>query len=224
VQQVHSIQLFIMQQPKWRHPFVAIIAGNTGSGKSWFLKRFIENIDEMVTPNITLIYYCYGEYQQLYSELQNNDSRVQLHHGPPTISDLQKHKGRRILLCLDDLMIEYGKNNSDLSALFTRFSHHNNCSIIHLVQNIFYGGLRTARVNSQYLVLMRSPSDGLQIQTLARQIYPKNQKFLIEAYDDATTEPFTYLLLDLHQLCDNKLRIRTKIFPTEDQIVYITKK
>jgi len=55
---------------------------------------------------------------------------------------------------------------------------------------------------------------------LARQVYPVNSNSLYKAYLDATRRPHGYLLLDLSQERDDRLRFRTDIFPTEQTIVY----
>jgi hypothetical protein len=112
------------------------------------------------------------------------------------------------------------KLKDDLCQLFCQGSHHWNLSILHIVQNLFYNNLRNARINSHYIILMKNPSDRLQLLNLARQIFPTKQKFLTEAFDDACGEPFGYLLLDLEPSTSDDMRLRTKIFP-EDLISYV---
>ena len=63
----------------------------------------------------------------------------------------------------------------------------------------------------------------MQVSTLARQMYPGQNKFLVEAFKNATEKPFGYLLLDLKPDTDEKYRIRTNIFPEERQYVYVPK-
>ena len=55
---------------------------------------------------------------------------------------------------------------------------------------------------------------------LARQVYSENSASLYKAYLDATQRPHGYLLLDLSQDNDDRLRFRTDIYPTEQTIVY----
>jgi hypothetical protein len=120
---------------------------------------------------------------------------------------------------LDDLMAE-GSKSKDLSTLFTRGVHHWGISLVFIVQNIFLGGLRTARINAHYLVLFKNPSDRLQVATLARQLYPKRSSQFLDAFHDATSEPYSYLFVDLTQNCPEQLRLRTRIFPQELTMVY----
>jgi hypothetical protein len=83
-----------------------------------------------------------------------------------------------------------------------------------LTQNIFNKGKhsRTISLNSHYLVLFKNPRDATQISFLARQMYPKNSKFLEEAYFDATKDPYEYLLIDLKQTTPNEYRVQSNIF------------
>jgi hypothetical protein len=50
---------------------------------------------------------------------------------------------------------------------------------------------------------------------LARQIHPKSPNKLYNAYLKGTTKPHGYLLLDLAQDTEDRLRFRTCIFPDE---------
>ena len=52
-------------------------------------------------------------------------------------------------------------------------------------------------LNAHYIVLFKNPRDASQFANLARQMYPKQWQFAVEAYKDATREPYSYLLLDL---------------------------
>jgi hypothetical protein len=50
---------------------------------------------------------------------------------------------------------------------------------------------------------------------LAHQVLPEDSKGLYKAYLDATQKPHGYLVLDLAQNTDNRLRFRTIIFRSE---------
>ena len=64
----------------------------------------------------------------------------------------------------------------------------------------------------------------VSLQILARQMYPKQWQFAVEAYKDATREPYSYLLLDLRPEQNEDLRLRTNVFPGETHYVYVPKK
>src|SRR3569832_1879931 len=116
---------------------------------------------------------------------------------------------------MDDMMEEMKKDSVALNRLFTRGSHHWNLSIIHIIQNLFYQGGRTSRINAQYIVLMKNPADRLQVQTLGRQLFPSSKNYFEEAFIDATNEPYGYLLNDLNPTTPNKKQKKTGIFPDD---------
>jgi hypothetical protein len=201
---------------KLQHPFTAIVAGPTGSGKTIFTTKLIENANQMIEPAPQRVVWCYGVYQSFFTNLNN----VEFYDGMP---DLNMFDGvQRTLLVIDDLMQE---TDDRVSQIFTRISHHKNLSVLYLTQNLFYGSKqnRTMSLNSHYLVLFKNARDATQISHLAGQMYPGKSKFMIEAYRDATSSPFSYLLIDLKQAIEDKLRLRTNIFPGETPYVYVPK-
>jgi len=170
----------------------------------------------MIDPPPEQIWYCYGEYQPMFNRYPD----VIFHEGLP---DFSKFDGRQpILLILDDLMAE---TNLDVANLFTKGSHHRNISVLYLTQNLFHNNkyMRTISLNSHYIILFKSPRDANQFATLARQMYPTRSKFAQEAYRDATDRPFGYIFIDLKPQQDERYRLRTNIFPGENQYVYVKK-
>jgi hypothetical protein len=71
------------------------------------------------------------------------------------------------------------------------------------------------------LIRSRDRVDAGQIATLARQMYPNQLKFLVEAFEDATRMPYGYLSIDLKAETEQRFRIRANIFPDERQYVYV---
>lgn len=118
--------------------------------------------------------------------------------------------------------------NGDVIDLFTKGSHHYNISVIFVTQNIFNQGRgrRDISLNAHYIVCFKSPRDKLQIRHLARQIHPEKPEFIQEAYNDATSKPYGYLLFDLTQTTHDRYRYRTSIFSTDNpsNVVYVPKK
>ena len=203
----------------FKHPFTAIVAGPTKAGKTVWVKNLIMNIHEMVSPVPTDIYFCYTEWQPQYQDLIKHD--VHLIQGLPDIGALKENNQTKFLV-LDDLMQEM-KNDKKLVQLFTRGSHHWNMSVLHIVQNLFFDGLRTSRVNAQYIILMKNPSDQLQASTLAKQLYPGKSKYFMEAYQDACSESHGYLFIDLSQDTPEQMRLQSHVFPGEMNCLYLPK-
>lgn len=203
--------------PKWKHPFAAIIAGPSGCGKTQFVLKFLKNLDKLSDTKFVEVVWYYAEYQQWYSEYR----WIRFEEGLPKANfpDLRPR-----LVIIDDLMRE---SNEKVVDLFTKGCHHKNISVFFITQNLFHQGKgqRDISLNAHYIVYFKNPRDRAQIQHLARQLYPENPKFLQEAYNDATSVPHGYLLIDLKQNTDDNYRYRTNIFPSEGfQQVYVPKK
>ena len=109
--------------------------------------------------------------------------------------------------------------------MFTKISHHRNVRIVYLTQNVFDKNkyARTISLNADYLVLFKNPRDTSQFATLARQMYPNASKFAIEAYKDATSAPYGYLLINLKPEQDERCRLRKNVCPGENQYVYVSR-
>lgn len=209
-----------IEYPVFRHPFTGIVSGPSQSGKTTFVNKFIQFSQEIISPKPSMILWCYSEWQPSYQELLQN-SRVKLIEGLPDVSELKKDTHIPKLIILDDLLSVMDQKKNAITDIFIKGSHHNNCSCLLLVQNLFYNNLRTARINSHYIILMRNVSDKTQIINLAKQIFPYKNSHLLLAYEDACALPFSYLLIDLSPFSNDKLRLRTNIFPGENTIVYL---
>jgi hypothetical protein len=200
-----------------KHPFTCTVAGPSTSGKTWFVFRLIKHVDRLIVPTPEKILYCYGEFQPSFSEFPE----VEFHEGLP---DVSRFDGRqRVLLIIDDLMNEADQN---VCNLFTKLSHHRSVSVVFITQNLYHRNrfVRTMNLNTHYIVMFKNPRDANQVTTLARQMYPGKSKFVIEAFKDATKNPYGYLLIDLKPDTDERYRIRTNIFPDDDrQYVYVSK-
>lgn len=132
----------------------------------------------------------------------------------------KKHR----LVIIDDMMRESDESVVDL---FTKHSHHLSASVIFICQNIFHRnkGQRDISLNSHYIIAYKNPRDRSQITSLARQISPGNTAYISEIFNDATSAPYGYLLLDLTQTTPDHLRNRTNIFPDDDpsNVIYVPK-
>lgn len=110
----------------------------------------------------------------------------------------------------------------DAQMLFTKKCHHYHITVIFLTQNLFAQGrcARTIALNIHYLVLFENKRDESQSSHLGKQLFPGFAQAFVEAYEDATSKPFGYLLIDCDPQSPREVKLRTNIFPGETCIVY----
>lgn len=205
---------------QFQHPFNMLVSGPSQSGKTVWTKQLVRHIDSMCTQPPEKIIWAYGEMQDAYEEMCTWP-RMQLVEGLPSMESLKSEPRKPKLLILDDQMMNVKKDT--LANIFCKGSHHWSLSCCMLVQSAFYEGLKTPRRNAHYMVLFKNPADALQVSTLARQIFPGKKGYFMESYADATSQPYSYLLLDLKQTTPDRLRLRSCVFPHETNVVYLPK-
>lgn len=201
---INNVKLY--NKEPFQHPFTCIISGPSGCGKTQLLLKILKNANNLIYPNPQKITYCYSIWQSAFDEFKN----IEFQKGLFDIDEIDSTQ--RNLIILDDLMVE-SSNNSTIQDLFTKGSHHLNISVFFLTQNLYNKGKfsRTINLNSHYTIIFDNPRDRTQISYLARQMYPQNSKFLIEAYNDAIKIPHGYIFLDNKNSTDENIRVQTNI-------------
>lgn len=199
-----------------KHPSTVIIAGGTGSGKTYFTNDFLKHKNLMQPIHPKKVIYIYKEWQPIFDKMKKEKTVDQFIQGMPEENDLKeimkKHKDKGgCILVFDDMISEIGKQ---MIACFTVYSHHLNCTVVLLIQSLFLENkaYQICSLNAHYIVLMKNRRDGASVSYLARQISPYNGKFITEAYLDATKKPYSYLLFDMRQETEDILRLRSNIF------------
>ena len=141
---------------KFKHPFTCIISGPSGSGKSSFCVRFLQNLDALCTERDFDggVIWCYSEKSAVPTPTElPPKSNVHFNEGVPT-DFFENARGRPCLVILDDLLNDvYSKQVCDL---FTKGSHHRNISVILITQNLFHQGryCRDISLNAKYLIFI----------------------------------------------------------------------
>lgn len=191
----------------------------TGSGKTVFTRRLLENKEKLFTsPSPRAAVLFYKQWQSDYSALQKSGIVNEFVLGIPSEEEVKaifmkyKKYGGCIAI-FDDLM---GEINDTMMSIYTVLSHHCKATVITLVQSLFLENkiYRTCSINAHYIVLMRSPRDSVSCTYLARQISPYHSKYITESYMKATQTPYSYLLFDLRQETSDMVRLRSNIFST----------
>jgi hypothetical protein len=215
-------------QPASLIPFksrsIIMVAASTGAGKTRWVCDLLRNASLMFEEKPHKIMYCYTLSQPILEDMAKTIDGFSLHVGVPSLETMELFAdGRFNIICLDDLMHQLA-SSQDIELLVTQFCNHRNLTAILLQQNLFYQGpkSRTIALNCHYFCLLKSPRQD-QLRTLARQLYPSKTGVLIEAYNDAISmAPIgAYLIIDMHPRSCDDFRLRTKIFPGDDTIVYM---
>ena len=121
---------------------------------------------------------------------------VQFYEGLPSTTYFNNLSNS--IVVFDDLM-EASMGNQNMMNMFTERSHHQNISVILMMQNIFHQGskARTIQLNTQYMVLFKDARDRQQIKTLAMQMYPQKWKNFLEDFEHETSKPYGKFIIDL---------------------------
>ena len=201
----------------FKHPFTMIVAGPTSCGKTTWIKNLLQQVNSMISPPPLKITWFYKRWQPMYTEMLNTITNMHFIQGvSPTNIDSRYPS----LYIFDDLMKDATKNQ-DICELYTEGSHHQNLSVICLMQNLYNKGKenRTMNLNSQYLVLFKNPRDQQQVSVLARQMYPNNSHYFMNKYQEATKKPYGYLLVDLKQETLEHERLRTNVIKGRNELI-----
>ena len=193
--------------------------GRTQAGKTMLTLNIIKQMHWLFDVPPQKVLWCYGQHQDLiFKELR--DYPVEFHFGIPDFDAYDIDTKIPKLLILDDLLTSV---NKDVEKVFLYQSHHLNFSTIFLSQNLFYSVSPIWPVisrNAHYIILFPSARDNQQFSTLARQIDPKNYKFLESVYNEISEQPYGYIFLDLHPKTPKNIQVRSDILNKSGCTVY----
>lgn len=200
------------------------VVGPSGCGKTHFVSQLLKNANQVFNRHIGKIYWLVGtdegEEGTTLNELKQIKSGIQFLKGFEPGWQSKPKSGDVVVI--DDLFAESTKEH-DFNNMFTKVARHRNVTVIFITQNMFHQGgqHRTRNLNVHYLVLFKNPRDSTIIEYVARQAYPNNKQFLVDAYYDVTgNKPHAYLFIDFTQACPDELRVRTDLFNPRGIIVY----
>lgn len=190
------------------------VVGPSGSGKTHFVCRLLSK-PNMFRDSINNIYWLQGtdegEAGATQKCMKSLGKRLKVFNG--FVEGWEDMPKSNDALVIDDLFHESTKEKNFIN-LFTKIARHRNVFVVFITQNLFHqgGNHRTRNLNVHYLAVFRNPRDKTSIDYLARQMYPQNRKFLIDAFEDATAnKPHAYLFFDFTQECDDAIRVRSNV-------------
>ena len=199
-----------MDEFKIRTPASLMLSGSSGSGKTTLVQEIINRADEVFDRPPTQIIFCFSRFQPTYDQIRKESPiPIEFVEG----LDEQLRPKPRTLLILDDLQ----DHSKLIEEYFIKHTHHSDLICIYITQNLFLKTPhhRTCNLNTHVLCIFKNPRDKLQISCLAKQIYPQNNQFLMNAYAQATSRPHGYLVIHLQQHTPELYRVRDSFFPKE---------
>ena len=166
------------------------------------------------TPARVLVFYSHK--QPAYREFARQaPCPVQLLDGAKHFTEqLTMEPG--ILVIINDMQATHARL---VTSWFTRWAHHYDSTIIHLVQNVFdkKPNHRTISLIAIYIVLFRNPRDMSHISHLDKQVNPGGNVLLTAAYHNAmSSRAHSYVVIDFNQSTHEKFRLRNTLFPDEE--------
>jgi predicted ATPase len=201
-------------------PFNCIVSGASKSGKTTLVYNLLAMSEAMIEPKPQHVILYYKYMQDIYQEMLDKNYVQELISTDSNDFNIQtivekvaayKNNGGSMII-FDDSMADL---IDDFDQIFTNVSHHQNCCVIFITQNLFYKdkAYRTMSLNSHYIFIMKNERDKQQIGILAKQFCPGNSTYVIQSFNEATKAPFSYLLLDFTQESPACLKLRSHIFP-----------
>jgi len=199
------------------------VVGPSGSGKTYFTCALLANKNIYQHP-IREIYWHSGVAEGEIGETLKKIKRLRrVHYVLGFPKDWLDRPQQHDVVVIDDLFEEVNKNAVAVNQLFTKIARHRQVTVLFLTQNLFHQGgkHRTRNINTQNLVIFKNPRDKTVIDFLARQAYPGNRNFLMDAFHDATHDkPHGYLFIDFTQECPDSHRVRTDILNRYGPTIY----
>ena len=198
--------------------FKLFLSGPSGCGKTTFISELITNLEQMAVSPPKKVIYFYKEWQTKFVYMEKSLG-VNFIEDNDAIIDQIKDFSTPALVIFDDML-----NSTNLKAvaqLFTVFGRHLDLCLAFLTQRLFHNNefFRQISQNSDYIGVFKNPRNSREIRTLASQITP-NTLELLNIYQKATREPYSYVLINLTQEGLPQLKYISNLF-SKDHVVNV---
>jgi hypothetical protein len=212
--------------PHIRPPFRMLVAGSSGSGKTYIVKQMLENMDEVFGHTFATIKYCFRAPDPLIYEVTANLPQIEPCDGIPmdyiTNPGAYKNPGDHVLLILDDL-IHAASKSAAVDQLFAVNARHWNISVILITQNVYIKSpfMVNISLNTTHMIVTENKRNPSQFFRLAQQLEPALWRQLVDAHERALKmRRYGYLIIDLDKHTSPKLKYYTGLLQTSPRFYY----
>ena len=191
-----------------------LVSGCSQSGKSEFCKQLMLNAKDLFVNPPSIFIVAYTHWQPSYTEVQKGlGDKVIFTESVPDEEQIKQlmTNHQHGMFVADDKASEIGTNKF-FHDLLTRIAHHLKLTTVLIVQDAsLTGKLRSSILKNTHVnVMLRSPRERMYLRNLA--IMLNDYKCVMQAFDDATKEPYGYLILDTHPNAAEEHKYRSRIF------------
>lgn len=229
-------------------PFGGMLLGSVQAGKTWWLRKFLKSLPEIIKPghHFARIIYCYKMYQSVYDEMKKEVPLIEFVQGFPKqifdelSEDAEYETPVPTLILLDDLW-DTLKNDPRLRDLYLT-SRHLNVSVMLIIHNIYHQTqvlkdaskfMQFSRFiasifvpffsvrNTNIYVLFEMSSANI-VKNLGRDIFSQSKDFLYDAWrQEMDLGRYNYLFVQLKVDVPKIMRVAGNIFSPYDTRCYL---
>lgn len=196
--------------------------GASGSGKTSFIKRIIEERNHMFFKVPSKIIFIYSIYQSIYDEIAKMADDIVFIRYIPNENDLHEMVKDidHALLIIDDMVNQIGDSES-VASLFVKNSHHMKITTFVLLQSSNLSGRKYGSEivrNAHYTILFRGGQMAHVVRSLGTRI--NDHSNLLSAYKQATSRgTFSYLCVNTHPRAKELEKYSTDILHSEQPTI-----
>ena len=201
------------------------VTGSSGVGKTTWCANLIHYCNDGIFDEpVVHVTIFYKQWQSLYNLMRSYYGNfISFEHGLPSEPMLMqmkdKYNAQHQMIIIDDMSDLF--LNSDIGrALAVDICHHSNITCVYITHALFnaYKNSRIISQNTKYFIIFRNHRDSSTLRYLSSQVWPSKPFILNQAYDqiiEDNLEPFTYFIINLHNLESRKFLVLSNIFPFE---------
>ncbi len=172
---------------------------------------------------IDAIYYYYAVWQDLYTDMQRQGLVTEFIQGFPSNQEFldKTKKHDRSIVILDDATAHL---SPDLVQIVNVSARHSKASTFILMQSIFPRNpfARQISISIAYGHFFKNPRERQQFGIIARQINPNSYKWIVRAFQEATSKPYSCFLIDFLQTTEERHRFRSNLLPDQQPMIVWT--